>query len=160
MAEPDESAQQRRCLAQVAGARHDLARKPVGQQDLDRHRAPPQRIARPVVRADPENRSASFFFLASPHLGRTYPDPPSGSSRNSHSTSGREDGQVSVSKGGNVIAPILIASVTRARASARPMSRNVTPGSPTVSRIRSTTSSIGTGTGKASFTTVPRLWSM
>src|ERR1039457_2704751 len=54
MAEPDERAQQRRRLAQVPRTRHDLAWYPVRQQDLDRDRAPPQRVARPVAGAEPQ----------------------------------------------------------------------------------------------------------
>jgi hypothetical protein len=41
-------------LLRYAGSGDDLARDPVGQQDLYRDRAPPQRVARSVIGADPQ----------------------------------------------------------------------------------------------------------
>ncbi|UOY01865.1 hypothetical protein [Blastococcus sp. PRF04-17] len=53
MAEPDECPEEVRRLGQVVDVGDDLARVPVGQQDLDGHRAPAQRIAGPVIGAEP-----------------------------------------------------------------------------------------------------------
>ena len=56
VAEPDERPQQVRGLRQIGRVGDELARDPVVQDDLDRHRAPAQRIAGPVVGAEPDHR--------------------------------------------------------------------------------------------------------
>ncbi|SDY77438.1 hypothetical protein SAMN05661080_04567 [Modestobacter sp. DSM 44400] len=67
---------------------------------------------------------------------------------------------MSVSIGGNVRALSSIASVIRARASAGSRSVSAVSGSSALASIMSTSSASPPGTTKASFTSVPRLWSM
>ena len=56
VAEPDEGAEQLGRLGQIGHVGNDLAGDPVDEQDLDRHRAPAHRVARPVVGAEPQHR--------------------------------------------------------------------------------------------------------
>ena len=67
---------------------------------------------------------------------------------------------MSVSNGGYVIAPTSMASTMRARASPPGMSLHVVSGSSTMARMRAIRSTTDSGTTKASFTSVPMLWSM
>src|SRR5215203_6434343 len=106
-----------------------------------------------------KNASAIAVVSSSDHSRRSVASPPAGNIRSIHSTNGRHIGQLSEVSGGYSCEPKSIAPSTTARVVAGSVRVNDWSASSIKVPILIARSSNGSGTIKASLTTVPRLWS-